>query len=339
MKRIRLLGLLSLIMVLSCETELDIIGKYKNFTVVYGVIDIRDSVHEIKVTKAFLGNADANEMAAIPDSSYYDYDEIEVWLLSFENGEATDSLKLDTAYTTQKADGAFYSDKQRYYKNSTSFFFPDNSQALIKVRNLKSGEETYSRIDVLKKFGISKPQLNSYNNYTFIINQNNVSHIMCNHVENAKTYYARFLFNYLEIKNNDTSENTLTWDIGYVEYNGGSEVGIPYTPYEFYRHCLLDMELDANIVRYVGTKESAYKPLLLEVTAVDKNYYTYTQLGSENDEAYTEKPDYTNIENGIGLFCSRVTSRLRGDFAPASYTELYEGEEIRYLNFRPRVNW
>jgi len=47
----------------SCSSDIEINADYKDVTVVYGLISPEDSVHYIKINKAFSGDEDANIMA------------------------------------------------------------------------------------------------------------------------------------------------------------------------------------------------------------------------------------------------------------------------------------
>ena len=60
-----------------CSTDFDVNAEWRDVTVIYGLLDQADSVHYIKVTKAFLGAGDAYHMAAVKDSSHYENVKVE----------------------------------------------------------------------------------------------------------------------------------------------------------------------------------------------------------------------------------------------------------------------
>lgn len=56
----------------SCKNKFEVAAPYKNITVVYGLLDMVDTAHYIRIEKAFMdNNKSAFEMAKEPDSSFY----------------------------------------------------------------------------------------------------------------------------------------------------------------------------------------------------------------------------------------------------------------------------
>lgn len=56
----------------SCEEDIILDGDFVETAVVYGLLDQADSIHLIKITRAFIGPGSALDNAKIPDSSYFD---------------------------------------------------------------------------------------------------------------------------------------------------------------------------------------------------------------------------------------------------------------------------
>ncbi|MDD2569760.1 MAG: hypothetical protein PHN30_05120 [Bacteroidales bacterium] len=76
-KTFLLFSFLGLIGVSSCSDELDILTGAESVPVVYCVIDVRDSVYKVLLTKTFAGDRSAYEMAKDPD------------VISFKNAKIT----------------------------------------------------------------------------------------------------------------------------------------------------------------------------------------------------------------------------------------------------------
>ena len=55
----------------SCETDFDINADWKDITVVYGALNQNDSIHYLRIQKAFLGKGNVMQMALEPDSNLY----------------------------------------------------------------------------------------------------------------------------------------------------------------------------------------------------------------------------------------------------------------------------
>jgi len=56
---------------LGCSDEIKVVGNGEVIPVVYGVFDVSDSVHTVKVMKSFSGEADANDLMQDPDNLFY----------------------------------------------------------------------------------------------------------------------------------------------------------------------------------------------------------------------------------------------------------------------------
>src|SRR5690242_20706024 len=79
-----------------CKNDLNVLAPYKDIPVVYGLLDQKDSVHYIRVNKAFEGSGDAYTMAKQYDSINYAYGTITVQLQDVNTGTTT---KLDSTTT------------------------------------------------------------------------------------------------------------------------------------------------------------------------------------------------------------------------------------------------
>jgi hypothetical protein len=67
-----LLALLTAVGLSSCSEDFEVAAPYKNVTVIWGLLNVEDTAHYIRVQKAFLDDAkSAIDMAKTPDSNYY----------------------------------------------------------------------------------------------------------------------------------------------------------------------------------------------------------------------------------------------------------------------------
>ncbi|MFN3874859.1 MAG: hypothetical protein ACK4L7_02980, partial [Flavobacteriales bacterium] len=60
-------ALMALSLLGACSTELDVNEPYKDISIVYGLLNQRDSLHFVKINKAFLGEGNALDMARVRD--------------------------------------------------------------------------------------------------------------------------------------------------------------------------------------------------------------------------------------------------------------------------------
>jgi len=115
----------------SCETDFSLNGDYQLTPVVFGLLDQNDSIHMIKITKAFLGDGNNLEYAQIADSSYFKQVDARIVELN-ESGNTTGrswDLK-DSIITGKSTDGVFYAPDQKIYYFEANDLVGTNSYRL-----------------------------------------------------------------------------------------------------------------------------------------------------------------------------------------------------------------
>ncbi len=172
MRYIKLLTglLLSLPFLFSCDSTLNVNAPWQDITVVYGLLNQNDSVHYLKVTKAYLGEGDALMFAKIPDSSNYANKlevRVEEWNMTLDgNGNVVDSqfvsaIPFDTLTINnkEKGDSIFYYPYQLVYKSvGVNKLNPAHTYKLY-IKNPSTGKEITSQTELVSKLtDIEKPQ-------------------------------------------------------------------------------------------------------------------------------------------------------------------------------------
>ena len=110
MKKIYLIFSVFAIVFIACETDFDVNNTWEEVMVVYGLLDAGEGkeLQQIKISKAFLGNMDALQMAQYADSINFDPNDLYVKIFRIKNNEVTDTVSL-SAVTTNR-DGAIFND-------------------------------------------------------------------------------------------------------------------------------------------------------------------------------------------------------------------------------------
>ena len=143
-----LLSLLILSCVLgmqSCSEDFEVAAPYRPITVVYGMLNIKDTAHYIRIQKSFLDeNKNAIDMAKVSDSSFYKPGDIDVLIKEFNNGTL-----VGQPIVLQRVNMA----DENYPKNS-GVFFTDPSYA-YKFTNPLVRSHTYRLLINNKVTGIN----------------------------------------------------------------------------------------------------------------------------------------------------------------------------------------
>ncbi len=294
----------------SCETDIDVSADWKDITVVYGLLDKSDSVHYLRINKAFLGDGNSLVYAKEPDSSSY-FDNLEVILTETGSGNQR-VFQFDTIHVDNKQPGVFYSPSHILYK--AAFKVPDNIESnpytySLFVRNKKTGKEIKSVTSLVNSGKITTPRVGQ-RSIDFILDNN--QNIVWQSGKNARRYDVYIRFWYQEVINHsDTTDRYFDWFIGSQKtekLDGGEEKSLQYRPTALYDIARI------QIPRKDG-KESEVTARLtnrVEFTLVAGGdaLNTYMEVNSPSTGIIQDTPDYSNIENGYGLFSSRFIQKL-----------------------------
>ncbi len=153
MKKIYLILSVLAIVFTSCENDFDVNAEWKETMVVFGLLDKSQDIQFIKINKAFLGEADAYDMASVSDSFNYNPEDIIVSLHTLNNSDTifTETLK-DTI--VEKDDGLFALDNNIiYYLETPNELDPNNNyQYALTVENIKTGNVVSANTELIRSF-------------------------------------------------------------------------------------------------------------------------------------------------------------------------------------------
>lgn len=303
--RLCLLFLVSLIVV-SCETDFNVVADYKEVAVVYGVLNQDDTIHYLRISKAFLGKGNALEYAKIADSSSYGAD-IQVVLRDSSSNGMVEDILFDTVTLFNKEAGTFYAPGQLFYFSQKQLV-QSHIYKLI-ITNKKTGNVVKSETKLIGDFYFTKPSANS-KSISFKRVLTTPSKFTWANAVNGKKYQLLVKYYYKEFYGiNDTTLKSIAWTLPAVnssKTNGTGETEISFLNEDFFRLCETKIPYtDETAENKVIKRYSAYCEL--EMTVVDDNFSTYLDVNGPSSGVTLEKLQFTNIINGYGLFASKHT--------------------------------
>lgn len=287
--------------VISCSTDFDITADWEDITIVYGLLNQNDSVHYIKINKAFLGESNALVMAQNPDSSSYG-NNIEVSLEEWSNGVHVNTFYFDTTTIFDKKPGVFYYPQQILYK-SKAYLNPSNIYKLV-IYNKITQKIISSQTALIKPFTIEKPNPLQQINFASI----NPIEVKWNSAVNGKLYQVTVRFHYSEtdINSNITTQKYVDWIVGSKISNntsGGEVLTLSYNGDSFFENISQKIEYNPDVTRLEGKVEFIF-------SVAGEEFNTYMELNKPVSSIVQEKPQYTNITNGIGIFSCRYDNSV-----------------------------
>lgn len=296
----------------SCETDFNVVGEWKDITVVYGLISQNDSVHYLKINKAFLGEGNVLTYAQIADSSSYSNNLVVSITEKGKNGSSR-TFVCDTTTIYNKESGVFYSDKQIVYK--TAFKVPADLKAndysyLVTITNKLTGKVITAETRLVKDFAVETPRPGQQSiNFTAENNQR----IKWTSAVDGKRYNVtiRFWFDEDLKQSTDTIHRYIDWEFSSVKSNtilGGEPLELLYSPATFFINCRNLIPYKSGDIRSEDDIQSRLVnrvEFLFAVAGDELN--TYMEVNEPSSGIVQEKPEYTNIVNGIGIFSCRYT--------------------------------
>jgi len=337
MKRLILQLLASLLLLTTftgCETDFDINAEWKDITIVYGLISQNDSVHYIKVNKAFLGEGNALTYAQIADSSNYG-DNIEVAITETGLNGSVRTFICDTTTIYNKEPGIFYYPDQVVYK--ANFKIPDNYSTndyvyVVTITNKLTGKVIKAQSRLVMDFQIDTPRPGMLSINFDVESNQKVKWISA---KDGKRYNVSIRFWFEEIKiGNDTTDRYIDWDFSSLKSNsiaGGEPLELIYDPTNFFAICRNNIPYKNTITEDSVTSRLVNRVEFLFAVAGDE-LNTYMEVNEPSSGIVQEKPEYTNIENGFGLFSCRYTKSTQDSYAPGKFLKVSPLTEERLIS-------
>lgn len=360
-----LVFLLAGVLFTQCSTEVDLTAPYEDITVIYGLLDQTQDIQYIKINKAFLGDAALADMAVIRDSIEYDEDQILSKRVEEWNGnEKLNEFPLIETLVEATNPSIFFdpaiTDPMRkvYYFETPDSFSPDYEYRLVvEIANKESAVTASTQLITNSPNVITNPPQNNPNpKITFA---NSLSSINDSYPDfrfrwlpedGAKRYELSLDFNYIENLWTDQShtalvsaqQKTLTWNLGSVivpANNGNDNLEKLVSGEDFYT--LLASRLDVNplITREIGIlnediAQNYFSVFDFVLAVADDDLNSYIEFSEPVTSLAQERPQWTNVNNGQGLFSSRIIQvsdnvKIEGH----SLRELCAGQHTFGLNF------
>ena len=317
-----------LMLISSCTEDFDINAPYKDISVVFGLLDPGEDTIFLKINKAFLGDGNVLEMAKIEDSSIY-LTGLDASIEEWDNGNYIATYPLDTITIKNKEEGTFYNPYQVIYYTT---YMPVTSRVYrlnMKVNDRQVTAET----NLVNDFSISKPSAGS----KFIqFRKDTDGEVEWTSAKYGKRYEVVIRIKYKEVlfESPDTVFRYIDWGMGTkksVKLNGGEEMRIAYSNDGFYT-------LIANEIPYSDpTQEANVKErytnnvdFIIAVAAEDLN--TYMEVNEPSNSIVQERPEYTNISGGIGIFSSRYKNIRTKKIHPETVQTIQEDlPELKFV--------
>lgn len=295
-----LFSILTLLLI-SCEEDFNLNAPYQDISIIYGLVDPGDDTIYLKINKAFLGDGNSLEMAKIEDSSAY-VNGLNAVIEEWRDGSFIRSYTLDTITIKNKEEGVFYNPYQIIYCTPFEPSFTSEYHLKVEVNNKTVTAQT----GVINDFSISKPSAGS----KFVsFYEGTTGEILWSSAKNGKRYEILIRVKYKEVWKDspDTVYTYADWFMGTkksVSDKGGEDMGVEFSNDAFYTFIANQIPYqEADMEENVRARYTNDIDYIISVAETKLN--TYIEVNEPTNSIIQERPEYTNVSNGIGIFSSR----------------------------------
>lgn len=329
-----LLLLFTAALVASCNNDLEINADYKDQTVVYGLLNQRDSVHWVKINKAFLGEGSAFDMALVRDSSEYPVGAIsyaKVFRID-ANGNAVDSFPLRDTVVTDRLPGEFYSPDQRVYYFTTSFvqYLPPNNPTLgrrmflqqddsYSIKLVINGRTITATTPITNDFSINAIDQDTSGTFASRVSLINTSGDYSNYEFNwqsrrdNKRFVVTSRFRFDEVTGTDTVHREYNSALGTrwaSDSQGfGEDLFVTLNGQAFFSGLAGLIKRDPT---WGNVDKRIFRGMDFLVSVANDDFNTYLTLTEPVTGIIEDRPAYSNIEGALGVWGSRYTKSVIG---------------------------
>ena len=368
------LVLIASITFLSCNSDIDLTAPYEDITIVYGLLDQTEDIQYIRINKSFLGDAPLADMASVRDSvEYDDSDFISKRVEKWQGNVKLDEWELKDTLVEAINESIFYisgitDPLRKVYYLDEAIEEGDNIEYKVVVE-IQNKESVFATTSLIKNTSgsISNPRSNTVGNSSQRIKFSDASSTINGIYPNYKfkwrseigaSLYELFLeMDYVEkVWESPAHEveissevKTLKWFLGSTETNQIAQTTSQREDLEksingelFFQQVSSSLESNPNITREIGILNNAiednhYSTFRFNLVIADEDFGSFIEFSEPSTSLAQERPQWTNVTNGQGLFSSRLKQQsLDVRMDNNTMIELCIGQFTNGLNFCSR---
>ena len=327
-----LLAGIAVVVLSSCNTDLDITAPYKENTIVYALLDKDSAIQYVKINKAFLGPDNAFTYAQVADSTEYRDDQLQAVVQEVKDGTVTRTFALHDTILPHDP-GTFAGPFHKLYYFNTPLGSRLDSSATYRLEATAKGNQVSAQTAIVAEIRPSgailspaqplqlRTVFNTYANQT----------IKWTSSVNGKRYELSYRFNWGDVVGTDTIPRSFTRSIGTYVANGiggGEALEAPFQGEAFFE----------TVGQLAGDNPNATSRIFRGVDMIwavaGPDLHLYLQLNSPISGLVEDRPTYTNVDNGYGLFTTRRFREIHKAYlGSTTVPELLDGQYTGTLGF------
>jgi hypothetical protein len=341
-----------------CTTDVDLTAPYVSIPVVFGLLDAEADTQWVRINRTWLGDGDQTQIALVSDSSEYENSRLSARFVEVVNEIDTRVFELrDTLLQNKDEDGVFFAPEHKAYFAPTRANESLNPDALYRLEividdsvnveaetnmisvSVGNIQQPPAGLDIVKlNFANVGPSQVTYPSYPF----------KWRSTTGASRYDAVLLVHFIEHYWADdfhtvldsSRARTIEMPIGTVDPSddeGNQELEKLFDGQILFTTLKTRLEKNIRITRELGVwdEESqiarAFDFLLI---VANETLAIYLDVNAPVTGIIQERPEYSNVNGGLGLWASRTTQGVFGlGYTTDTIEHLQEGDDTAELNF------
>lgn len=307
--------LVTILSLQSCNEDINLDGDFKETAVIYGLLDQGDSVHMIKINRAYIGPGDATQISAIPDSNYFD--NVVATVTEYIGGNLGRTWVLsDTVVSNKDTNGIFYAPDQIVYYFETPPSNPLDPNGTYQLHiDINNGEfEVTGETEIVS--GITSSNAASQN-YSFKFAGNPAEYKSSSvSVKTGNSYQlnTRLQIDYAEYIGAAGVLKSMQWNLGESEVNPNESKTFSANGETFYNLMAAACSGQDPLI-----DKRRLNGITITMTGAAEDFYNYILVNQPSSSLAQSKPTYTNLVTSedhrvIGIFSSRQTVSIYKPF-------------------------
>tara|TARA_B100000683_G_scaffold162305_1_gene156438 strand:+ start:128 stop:1141 length:1014 start_codon:yes stop_codon:yes gene_type:complete len=318
-----------LIILNACKTEIDVTGPWKENAAIYGLLNPNDSVHYIRIHRAYLDSQrSALEITQIEDSIYFD--SLDIMAYAYSNNYIIDSFGLNRSILNNKDSGMFKYPEQAVY----SFHKMLNSDYKyhFKINNPTTGYQASASTQIIESdvYVLRPGELSKINFVSDKVHK--VDFRLPKYAFDIEIYVELFFTETIGATSNTDSIKVQLYRLTNTEFDAGEIINVEYPGKSFYSTLKNQIKEVPNIKRSADSIQYHFYFRGEHLS----NYIraSYAQSGISGSQALLE---YSNVENGNGIVSSVTEKHIYSkELAPIFKDSLACSYLTKKLNFLDR---
>lgn len=328
------LGIILLCFITSCNKKPNpFVQEKKDITMVYGLINPVDTIHYIRIQKAFLTEGNAFEMATDAESNLYiDSLTVRVYVTD-QYGAMVPSMNwiLEKTFVNKDTVGDFtWSEQLPVFYFTKTFNHEQISDKIFKleITNNVTGKQIFGNTYIVNDYHVVQPSsINNINPQFTMLWEAKESVIEFNQALYGQRYEVYTYFIYDEYQLSDDSKKTyaLKWNFGSYVHDGSvyelpskpEKFHIYYNPSSFYPWLKNKIPANENVARVPRYFKFYFWSCTPEMN-------TYMEVNNVNTGIVQDRPEYTNLTSNTG------TNDVYGIFT-CRYSKIYNNIQVAPL--------